>query len=46
MKCILSRGDISGRDLAEQVKLPFVLVDRLLRQLKSEQLVVHARPPQ
>ncbi len=41
MKCILSRGDISGRDLAEQVKLPFVLVDRLLRQLKSEQLVVH-----
>jgi len=41
LKYILSRGDISGREIAEQVKLPFVLVDGLLRQLKSEQLVVH-----
>jgi len=41
LKFLLARGDIVGRDIAEQVKLPFVLVDELLRTLKNEQLVVH-----
>lgn len=41
LKYLLSRGDASGRDISDQVKLPFVLVDELLRQLKFEQLVVY-----
>jgi len=41
LKFLLARGDAIGRDIAEQVKLPFVLVDRLLRELKAQQLVVH-----
>jgi len=41
LKFLLSRGDASGRDIADQVKLPFVLVDELLRGMKNAQLVVH-----
>ena len=41
LKFLLSRGDASGRDIADQVKLPFVLVDELLRALKFDQLVFH-----
>jgi len=41
LKYLLARGDASGRDIADQVKLPFVLIDELLRRLKNEQLVVH-----
>ncbi|MGI6420290.1 MAG: AAA family ATPase [Thermoguttaceae bacterium] len=41
LKYLLARGDASGRDIAEQIRLPFVLVDELLRQLKIDQLVVH-----
>ena len=41
LKFLLARGDASGRDIAEQIRLPFVLVDELLRQLKTDQLVVH-----
>ncbi len=41
LKFLLARGDASGRDVAEQLRLPFVLVDELLRQLKTDQLVVH-----
>jgi len=41
LKYLLARGDAIGRDIAEQVKLPFMLVDRLLRELKAQQLVVH-----
>ena len=41
LKFLLSRGDASGRDIADQVKLPFVLLDELLRALKFEQLVFH-----
>src|SRR6185312_10609839 len=36
-----ARGDASGREVAEQVKLPFGLIEELLRQMKQEQLVVH-----
>lgn len=41
LKYLLSRGDASGRDISDQVKLPFVMVDELMRQLKFEQLVVY-----
>jgi predicted ATPase with chaperone activity len=37
----LSRGDASGRDIADQIKLPFVLLEELLRQMKNDQWVVH-----
>jgi len=41
LKYLIARGDASGRDIADQVKLPFVLVDELLRRMKNEQLVGH-----
>ena len=41
LKYLLARGDASGRDIADQVKLPFVLIDELLRRMKNEQLVGH-----
>ena len=41
LKYLLSRGDATGRDISDQVKLPFKLVDELLRRLKYEQLVVY-----
>ena len=43
LKFLLARGDAAGRDIADQVKLPFVLVDELLRSMKNDQLVVHKR---
>ncbi|MCD4726552.1 MAG: AAA family ATPase [Pirellulales bacterium] len=41
MKFLLARGDATGRELADQIKLPFVLINELLRELKDNQLVVH-----
>jgi hypothetical protein len=41
LKFLLARGDVAGRDIADQVKLPFILVDELLRTMKNDQLVVH-----
>ncbi|MHC4398150.1 MAG: AAA family ATPase [Planctomycetota bacterium] len=41
LKFLLARGDASGREIADDVKLPFALVDELLRTLKQDQLVVH-----
>ena len=41
LKTLLSRGDITGREVSDQIKLPFVLVDQILRQLKLDQLVVY-----
>ena len=41
LKYLLARGDATGRDIAGQVKLPFVLIDALLRDMKDSQLVVH-----
>ena len=35
------RGDATGRDIADQLKLPFVLMHEQLREMKNEQLVVH-----
>jgi len=41
LKLMLSRGDLVGRDIADHIRLPFVLVDELLRQMKQDQLVVY-----
>jgi hypothetical protein len=41
LKFLLARGDAAGREIADQVKLPFVLIDELLRSMKNDQLVVH-----
>lgn len=41
LKYLLARGDAVGRDIAEQIRLPFVLVDELLWKLKTDQLLVH-----
>ena len=41
LKYLLNRGDATGRDIADQIRLPFVLLDELLRELKQEQLVVY-----
>ncbi|MCO6458796.1 MAG: AAA family ATPase [Pirellulaceae bacterium] len=41
LKFLLSYGDTCGREVARQLRLPFVLVDPLLRRMKAEQLVVY-----
>jgi len=41
LKYLLARGSRTGRSIAEQVKLPFVIIDELLRALKNDRLVVH-----
>jgi predicted ATPase with chaperone activity len=41
LKYLLSRGDAAGREIADQVKLPFILLEPLLRQLKYDQLVIY-----
>jgi hypothetical protein len=41
LKYLLSRGDASGRAVAEQVKLPMALVEPLLANMKRDQLVGH-----
>ena len=41
LKFLLARGDGTGREIADQVKLPFILVDELLRTMKNDQLVGH-----
>jgi predicted ATPase with chaperone activity len=41
LKFLLARGDATGRDIADQVKLPFVLIHELLHEMKNQQLVVH-----
>ncbi len=41
LKLLAARADAAGREVAEHVKLPFVLIDELLRSMKNDQLVVH-----
>jgi hypothetical protein len=41
LKLLLARGDATGRLIADHLKLPFILLTELLRQLKLEQWVVH-----
>jgi predicted ATPase with chaperone activity len=41
LKYLLSRGDCTGREVSDQVRLPFILLEPLLRQLKYDQLLVY-----
>jgi len=41
LKFLLARGNASGRDAADQVRLPFGMVESLLWRMKNDQLVVH-----
>jgi hypothetical protein len=41
LKYLLGRGDQTGRQIADQLKIPFVLLEELLRQMKFDQLVVY-----
>lgn len=39
LKFLLSKGAASGRDIANQVKLPFILIEHLLHVMKNDQLI-------
>lgn len=41
LKYLLAKGTSSGRGICSQIKLPFTIVDPILKQLKSEQLVAY-----
>ena len=41
LKCLNTRSEASGRDLSDQIKLPFRLVDPMLQQMKQDQMVAH-----
>lgn len=41
LKVLNGRSEASGRDVSEQVKVPFRLVDPLLQKLKQDQFVTH-----
>ncbi|MCA9134168.1 MAG: AAA family ATPase [Planctomycetales bacterium] len=41
MRFLLQRGEASGRAIAEQVKLPFLLIEPILNRLKAEQLTAY-----
>ncbi len=41
VKYLLSRGDASGRAIADQLKLPFILIEQMLWTMKTERLVSH-----
>ncbi|HEY1784593.1 MAG TPA: AAA family ATPase [Pirellulales bacterium] len=41
IKLLAARSDATGRQISDQLKLPFLLLEQMLSQLKSEQLIVH-----
>jgi predicted ATPase with chaperone activity len=41
LKYLLSRGDCTGREVADQIRLSFILIDPLMRQMKFDQLLVY-----
>jgi SpoVK/Ycf46/Vps4 family AAA+-type ATPase len=41
LKLLLSRGDTTGRQISEHLRLPFRPLDEQLREMKADQLVVH-----
>lgn len=41
LKYLLNTGSATGRGIAEQVKLPFKLMDGVLREMKTDQLVFY-----
>ena len=40
LKFLLAKGSATGRELCQQIKLPFQIVDPILKQLKQDQLVM------
>lgn len=41
MRFLLGRGEASGRRIADQVKLPFLLIEPILNRLKYEQMTAY-----
>jgi predicted ATPase with chaperone activity len=41
LKYLLNRGDGSGRAVSAQIRLPFLILEPLLRKMKADQLVVY-----
>lgn len=41
LKCLNARSEATGRNLGEQIRLPFRLLDPLLQTMKLDQLVAH-----
>ncbi len=41
LKCLARRSAASGREIADQIKLPFRMLVEILRQLKDDRLVVY-----
>ena len=41
LKFLLARGEASGRQIAEQIRMPFILIEKLLAQLKQDQLLAY-----
>ena len=41
LKLLLARGVMVGRDVAEHIRLPFVLIEQAMRRMKMDQLVVY-----
>jgi predicted ATPase with chaperone activity len=41
LKCLMNRGTASGREIADQIAVPFGMLSALLNQLKNNRLVVH-----
>lgn len=39
LKFLLARGTATGSEIADQLRLPFVLIEPILRQLKQEQVI-------
>ena len=41
LKYLLNRGESSGRQTCDQLKLPYKMIEAVLRQMKTDQLVVY-----
>jgi len=41
LKYLLMHGEATGREIADQVKLAFILIDPMLRQMKFDQLLAY-----
>jgi predicted ATPase with chaperone activity len=41
LKYLLARGEDTGRGIADQVKLPYMTIEPLLRQMKQDQMLIY-----
>ncbi|GMQ80124.1 MAG: ATPase with chaperone activity [Planctomycetia bacterium] len=41
LKLLMARGELTGRGVADLIRLPFVIIDGLLQSLKGDQVVYH-----